>query len=71
MTATPSFRYMSVLGLALLAAMLTGCAIDQTREIEMGQEVAPQFEAEFGGLYPDERVQRYFSAIGQIGRAHV
>ena len=56
---------MSVLGLALLAAMLTGCAIDQTREIEMGQEVAPQFEAEFGGLYPDERVQRYFSAIGR------
>lgn len=59
------FRPVSTLGLVLLAAILTGCTIPEAREIQMGQDVAPRFEEQFGGLYPDERVQQYVTSIGQ------
>jgi predicted Zn-dependent protease len=41
-----------------------GCAISEEQEIAMGRQMAPQFEQEFGGLYPDERVQEYVNDVG-------
>jgi predicted Zn-dependent protease len=49
--------------LALLAAGV-GCAISQEQEIEMGRQMAPQFEKEFGGLYDDPQVQQYVNNVG-------
>lgn len=50
--------------LVLSLALLGGCAISQEEEISMGRDVAPQFEREFGGLYPDQAVQNYVSGVG-------
>jgi predicted Zn-dependent protease len=51
--------------LLLLPLLLTlGCAISQEKEIQLGQEAAPQFEREFGGLYPDRQVQAYVNEVG-------
>src|SRR5688572_27100179 len=54
--------------LILIVAIITGgglgCSISQEQEIAMGREMAPQFEREFGGLYPDEQVQRYVNDVG-------
>jgi predicted Zn-dependent protease len=41
-----------------------GCAISEEQEIEMGRQTHGQFEKEFGGLYPDERVQQYVDKVG-------
>lgn len=51
---------------ALLIPLLlfAGCQISQQQEIELGQELHPQFEQQFGGLYPDEQVQQYVSGVG-------
>lgn len=67
------------LPIACLFCVLTlftasGCTIDQTDEIQMGREAAPQFEKEFGGLYPDPKVQSYVNDVGmrlarQAGRS--
>lgn len=35
------------------------------QEIAMGLQSAPQMAAEFGGLYPDQKVQNWVKAIGQ------
>lgn len=48
----------------LLLCSLTGCAISEKQEIQIGMESHPQFEKEFGGLYPDAQVQQYVSRIG-------
>jgi beta-barrel assembly-enhancing protease len=64
MIATCLFRRVSVPGLVLFAAILTGCSIPVAQEIEMGRDVAPQFEEEFGGLHPDSHIQQYVSDIG-------
>src|SRR5688572_17182378 len=42
--------------LVLLAFSGVGCTISQEQEIALGRKMAPQFEQEFGGLYPDEQV---------------
>ncbi len=49
----------------LLLVTGVGCAISEEQEIAMGRQMAPQFEQEFGGLYPDEQVQAQIDAIGQ------
>jgi predicted Zn-dependent protease len=43
---------------------LTGCAISEEKEIAMGRDAAPQFEREFGGLYPEPAVQNYVQEVG-------
>jgi predicted Zn-dependent protease len=63
MPATTSSCRWLILCLIVLVAPL-GCAISEREEIEMGRESHPQFEKEFGGLYPDEVVQQYVSHVG-------
>jgi predicted Zn-dependent protease len=41
-----------------------GCAISQEQEIEMGRQMAPQFEKEYGGLHDDPVVQDYVNRVG-------
>ena len=52
--------------LALTGVLLTGtgCAVTEEQEIKMGLDAAPKFEKEFGGLHPDQRLQRYVSDLG-------
>ncbi len=45
-------------------ALLTGCAINEQKEIAIGQQTHAQFEKEFGGLYGDEVVQAYVGNVG-------
>lgn len=54
-------RYATILTLLFLT---TGCAISEEREIAMGEKAAPEFEREFGGLYPDPAIQNYVAEIG-------
>jgi predicted Zn-dependent protease len=51
--------------LVLLLLGHVGCSISREQEIQMGREMHPQFEQEFGGLYADERVQQYVNRVGQ------
>jgi predicted Zn-dependent protease len=53
-----------VLLLMMVLATLAGCGISREQEIRIGQQVHPQFEQEFGGLYPDEQVQQYVESVG-------
>jgi predicted Zn-dependent protease len=41
-----------------------GCSISKEQEIQIGQESRGQFEQEFGGRYPDPRVQQYAQDVG-------
>ena len=55
--------------LAAITLPLTGgCAnlglISTEQEIAMGEDAAPQFEEEFGGKVPDDRLQAYVRGIG-------
>lgn len=52
------------LALLLLLLIGAGCQISPAQELQIGRESHPKFEAEFGGIYPDEQVQRYVQAIG-------
>ncbi len=70
-------RFLSALVLlAAVALAATGCAtnpytgktelslISEKQEIAIGRQAAPDFEKEFGGRYPDVRVQGYVRAVG-------
>ncbi len=72
-------KHVSTVLLALLTAALaipSGCAtnpatgrkipmlISTQEEIALGEEVAPEFEKEFGGLVEDEDLQRYIRDVG-------
>ena len=48
----------------VLFLFLTGCTISEEQEIAIGRDAAPQFEQEFGGIYPDPAVQNYVQDIG-------
>jgi predicted Zn-dependent protease len=52
----------------MLPIALPGCAsagsISEEQEIQLGRESAPQFEKQFGGVYPDQGVQRYVDKVG-------
>ena len=50
--------------LMLLAGGGVGCSISQEQEIELGRQMHPQFEQEFGGLYDDPVVQDYVNNVG-------
>jgi len=39
--------------------------ISREQEIAMGAQAGPQFEAEFGGKVPDERLQAYVRSVGE------
>lgn len=56
-----SLRTVLLLSLVLAAA---GCGISRQQEIQLGLQARPQFEQEFGGLYPDADVQRYVQEVG-------
>lgn len=59
-----SIRRLCLVPLAALALLLSGCAVSEEQEVQMGLDAAPKFEKQFGGLHPDKRVQRYVSDIG-------
>lgn len=75
----------SILTAALLAgaASLGGCKVNpetggrsllsltKDQEIQIGQQAAPQFTAEFGGKVPSEPCQRYVSEIGMAMKNHI
>jgi len=48
----------------LFLVLLSGCAINEQKEIEIGQKTHWQFEQEFGGRYPDAQLQTYVSGVG-------
>ena len=57
-------------------ALLSGCAVSQDQEIQLGEQSRGQFEEQFGGLYPDRVVQDYVNGVGMkvaryAGRADV
>jgi predicted Zn-dependent protease len=52
------------LPLLLFLALVTGCAISEEKEIQIGRETHLQFEREFGGRYPDQHVQDYVGTVG-------
>jgi predicted Zn-dependent protease len=54
-------RWILVLAVLLLVG---GCAISQDQEIALGRDARPQFEKEFGGVYPDPEVQQYVQEVG-------
>ncbi len=69
---------LSLLAVAIpLGALATGCSqnpvtgkrelilIPPEQEIAMGQQAAPEFEKEFGGRVPNERLQSYVASVGQ------
>ena len=45
-------------------ALLSGCTINEQKEIQIGAETHGQFEREFGGKYPDPQLQAYVSNVG-------
>ena len=45
-------------------ALLSGCTINEQKEIQIGAETHGQFEREFGGKYPDAQLQAYVSNVG-------
>src|SRR2546428_579819 len=49
---------------ALVLMSTLGCAIGEKDEIAMGKKAQPQFEKQFGGLYPDPEVQQYVNEVG-------
>jgi len=50
--------------LLFVVVLLTGCAISEEKEIEIGRESHLQFEQESGGRYPDAQVQSYVNGVG-------
>lgn len=50
--------------LVVVVGGASGCAISTAEEIAMGREAAPTLEKQFGGLYPDPRVQSYVHNVG-------
>jgi predicted Zn-dependent protease len=48
----------------VLVLVVTGCAINEQKEIQIGRETHQQFEREFGGRYPDAQLQGYVSGVG-------
>jgi len=48
----------------VLLVLVTGCTINEQKEIQIGQETHGQFEKEFGGKYPDPQLQTYVSNVG-------
>lgn len=61
-------------GAVLLVLFFTfipsGCSISERQEIEMGRKLYPEFEREFGGLYPDAAVQQYVNSVGMTMARH-
>lgn len=67
----------ALVALAALSLVASGCAmnpatgerelslVSEEQEIEMGRAADPAATAEFGGLYPDDDLQRYVSRLGQ------
>lgn len=65
------------LGLSLVIAVLTGCAVNPItgdeelmffgpeKDLELGRKYAPYVEEELGGRIPDENLQRYVNQVGQ------
>jgi len=61
----------------LLAAVQAGCSVNpvtgkrelifipESQEIAMGVQAAPQFEKEFGGTVPNDRLQGYIQELGK------
>lgn len=66
-----------LIGLVVLAALTPGCTVNpatgerefivisQEEEIALGNQAAPEFEKEFGGLVPNDRLQQYVRQVGQ------
>jgi predicted Zn-dependent protease len=66
-----------LIGLLALSAAVAGCAVNPAtgkrefiiispeQEIAIGNEAAPQFEGEFGGKVPSEKLQQYVREIGR------
>ena len=48
----------------VLLVLVTGCTINEQKEIQIGQETHARFEKEFGGKYPDPQLQAYVSNVG-------
>ena len=64
------------LPMLFLLVVLTGCTINEQKEIQIGQQTHGQFEKEFGGRYPDAQLQAYVSNVGMnmaryTGRPHL
>ena len=48
----------------LLVALLSGCTINEQKELQIGAETHGQFEREFGGKHPDAQLQAYVNNVG-------
>jgi predicted Zn-dependent protease len=48
----------------VLLVFVSGCAISEQEEIQIGRESHQQFEKEFGGRYPDPQLQAYVGGVG-------
>lgn len=48
----------------VVLVLVTGCTINEQKEIQIGRETHRQFEKEFGGKYPDPQLQGYVSNVG-------
>src|SRR5438874_12588472 len=47
-----------------LLPVCAGCSISEKEELDIGRKTHAQFERQFGGLYPDGRVQEYVNSVG-------
>jgi len=71
------FKYYSSIFLVLTLSFIMGCAtnpatgrrefvlMSESQEIEIGRQMAPKIQEEFGGLYPGNDLQEYVNQIGQ------
>ncbi len=70
-------RYYSSIFLVLTLSFIMGCAtnpatgrrefvlMSESQEIEIGRQMDPKIQEEFGGLYPGNDLQEYVNQIGQ------
>jgi predicted Zn-dependent protease len=62
---TPRACLCAIILLIILGPFAVGCSISENQELELGRKSHAQFEKQFGGLYPDSRVQQYVNSVGQ------
>lgn len=54
----------SAIGILFCILLGCGCSISEKEELELGRKSHGQFEKQFGGKFPDQRVQQYVNAVG-------
>lgn len=50
----------------VVLALMSGCAISETEEIELGRKLHAEFEQQSGGIYPDPQIQQYVNGVGMM-----